>query len=209
MDEFGYLSVLLSIVLGLALQQVLQGYRALLLNRARVRLYAPPLIWSALIVLIVAQNWWASFGLSHYHHWGFAAFGVILLEVVLLYMMAGVVLPDLPAGEPVDLREHYHRERRWFFGLFLATLAASLMRDLVLSGHLPGLGNLSFHLILRSNRGDADRPRALSRMARAHHGAGRAQLRRFIIRTAELTATARTFTRRLGKSPQPVIVASS
>ena len=147
MDEFGYLSVLLSLVLGLALQQVLQGYRALLLNRARVRLYAPPLIWSALIVLIVAQNWWASFGLSNYHHWGFAAFGVILLDVVLLYMMAGVVLPDLPAGEPVDRRDHYHRERRWFFGLFLATLAASLMRDVVLSGHLPGAGNLSFHLI--------------------------------------------------------------
>jgi hypothetical protein len=147
MDEFSYLSVLLSIVLGFALQQVLLGYRSLLLNRTRVRLYAPPLIWSAMIVLIVAQNWWASFGLSHYHHWGFAAFGMILLEVVLLYMMAGVVLPDVRPDEPLDLRDHYYRERRWFFGLFLATLAASLARDLLLNGHLPDAGNLGFHLI--------------------------------------------------------------
>lgn len=147
MDEFSYLSVLLSIVLGFALQQVLLGYRSLLLNRTRVRLYAPPLIWSAIIVLIVAQNWWASFGLSHYHHWGFAAFGMILLEVVLLYMMAGVVLPDVRPDEPLDLRDHYYRERHWFFGLFLATLGASLARDLLLNGHLPNTGNLSFHLI--------------------------------------------------------------
>ena len=33
MDAFSYLSVLLSIILGLAIAQVLQGYRALLLAR--------------------------------------------------------------------------------------------------------------------------------------------------------------------------------
>ena len=35
MDAFSYLSVLLSIILGLAIQQILQGYRALILARAR------------------------------------------------------------------------------------------------------------------------------------------------------------------------------
>jgi hypothetical protein len=34
MDAFGYLSVLLSIILGLAIAQVLQGYRSLLLAGA-------------------------------------------------------------------------------------------------------------------------------------------------------------------------------
>jgi hypothetical protein len=43
-DAFSYLSVLLSIIIGLAITQVLQGYRALLLSRAHVKLYAPPLI---------------------------------------------------------------------------------------------------------------------------------------------------------------------
>lgn len=33
MDAFSYLSVLLSIILGLAIQQILQGYRALILRR--------------------------------------------------------------------------------------------------------------------------------------------------------------------------------
>src|SRR5689334_9251738 len=63
MDAFSYLSVLLSIILGLAITQVLQGYRALLLARGRVRHSATVIIWSLLLLVIFAQAWWASFGL--------------------------------------------------------------------------------------------------------------------------------------------------
>ena len=48
MDAFSYLSVLLSIILGLAITQILQGYRGLLLARGRVTFYVPSLIWTAL-----------------------------------------------------------------------------------------------------------------------------------------------------------------
>ena len=44
MDAFSYLSVLLSIILGLGIQQVLQGYRALMLARGRVRFFWVPLL---------------------------------------------------------------------------------------------------------------------------------------------------------------------
>jgi hypothetical protein len=64
MDAFSYLSVLISIILGLAIAQVLQGYRALLLARGRVRVDPAALIWSGLILLFAAQAWWASFGLT-------------------------------------------------------------------------------------------------------------------------------------------------
>ena len=42
MDAFSYLSVLLSVILGLAIQQVLLGYRGLALLRRRMTWYAPP-----------------------------------------------------------------------------------------------------------------------------------------------------------------------
>lgn len=147
MDAFSYLSVLLSIILGLAITQVLQGYRALMLSRTRVVLYPPPLIWSALMLLFATQSWWASFGLADHAEWDFASFTIILLQMVLLYMMAAIVLPDVPAGAPVDLRAHYYRERRPFFTLCVAMLAASLLKDLMIDGRLPGGENLAFHLI--------------------------------------------------------------
>src|SRR5947207_15965835 len=49
MDEFSYLSVLLSVILGLAVTQILKGFRGLLLSRARIRLYWPVIAWAALL----------------------------------------------------------------------------------------------------------------------------------------------------------------
>jgi len=40
MDEFSYLSVLLSVILGLAVTQILKGFRGLLLSRAHSALLA-------------------------------------------------------------------------------------------------------------------------------------------------------------------------
>jgi|RhiMethySRZTD1v2_1073278.scaffolds.fasta_scaffold399233_2 hypothetical protein len=137
MDAFAYLSVLISIILGLAVQQVLQGYRALILSRHRIRFYAPPLIWSVLILLMVAQNWWGSFGLAGRSEWSFALFATILVQTILLYMLAAIVLPDIPSDQPIDLRDHYYREARAFFGISAVLILWSLVREYMLEGGLP------------------------------------------------------------------------
>ena len=59
MDQFSYLSVLLSIIVGLAITQILKGYRGIMLSRARVQMYWPTLLWSASLLLINVQSWWA------------------------------------------------------------------------------------------------------------------------------------------------------
>ena len=145
MDAFSYLSVLLSIILGLAITQVLQGVRGLLLSRQHVTLYAPTLIWAALILVMATQLWWASFGLAGHQAWTFAAFGIVLVQTTLLYMLAALVLPDFAVGEPRDLRAHYDRERRPFFGVLLAMLAASFGKEVLIEGRPPLGSNLIFH----------------------------------------------------------------
>src|SRR5690348_4542983 len=125
MDAFSYLSVLLSIILGLAIAQVLQGYRALLLARGRVRLSAPVLIWSGLLLLVATQAWWASFGLRQRMNWDFLSFAIILLQMVLLYMLSAVIFPEVEPSGPVDLVDHFDRHRRAFYSFLLAMLVVS------------------------------------------------------------------------------------
>ena len=134
MDAFSYLSVLLSIIIGLAITQVLQGYRAMLLARHRVRPFAPTIIWSLLILVMATQSWWASFGLADRHDWSFGTFGVILLQTILLYMAAGLVLPDAGPDEVIDLRAHYFGHTGIFFGTQIAMLATSLLKNALLDG---------------------------------------------------------------------------
>lgn len=147
MDAFSYLSVLTSIILGLAIQQVLLGYRAILLSRSRVRLYAPPLIWSALMICLVTQHWWSSFTLAEHQNWSFAAFAVVLVQTILIYMMTALVLPDMPAEAELDLRVHYYREARPFYIISVVTVSWSVLREYVLVGRLPLPLNLAFHLL--------------------------------------------------------------
>jgi hypothetical protein len=133
MDAFSYLSVLLSIIIGLAITQVLQGYRAMLLARRRVRTFAPTFVWSLLILVLATQAWWSSFGLTDVRVWTFGVFGLILLQTALLYMLAALVLPDAGEGT-VDLAAHYRDHITAFFAIMLAMLAVSAVKDLSLQG---------------------------------------------------------------------------
>ncbi len=147
MDAFSYLSVLLSIILGLAITQVLQGVRGLLLARTRVRIFLPVLLWAGMIVAMAVQSWWASFGLADHREWTFGAFGIVLVQTILLYMLAALVLPDFPPDAPTDLHAHYYRERMAFFGIVVVMLVVSALKDVVLDRHPPSGANLAFHLV--------------------------------------------------------------
>jgi hypothetical protein len=147
MDEFSYLSVLLSVILGLAVTQILQGFRALLLSRARIRIYWPVLGWAALLLLICFQSWWAMFGMRIRHDWTFQQFAIVLLQTIVTYMWAGLVFPDLSGESVVDLEQSFYAHRGWFFVLGFATLLVSVCKEVVLDRRLPHPANLAFHAI--------------------------------------------------------------
>jgi hypothetical protein len=166
MDAFSYLSVLVSVVLGLAIQQVLQGYRSLALNRRQVEAYWPSIAWSVNILIMVVQNWWSLFGLADHGEWTFAAFAALLIQTAGLYMMAGLVLPETPPGERINLKAHYYRERVTFFGVGLFTIVWSAVRERIIEGQWLSGANLGFHLLFAAMAGLA----ILSRNERVHAG---------------------------------------
>lgn len=148
MEAFSYLSVLISIILGLAIAQVLQGYRQLLLARSRVHADPAALVWSGLVLLFAAQAWWASFTLNVRKEWNFADLAVILIQMGLLYMLSALILPDVPETARIDLTEHFEQHRRPFFIFLVAMLLSSIAKDGVLEHRLPSPLNLGFHLLL-------------------------------------------------------------
>ena len=125
MDEFGYLAVILSIILGLSVTQLLQGLSNVINARDRVRIYWPAIGWALLLLVIDIQAWWSMFGYRGRHTWTFLQFAILLLETILLYLLAALALPNAFSAEIVDLRVNYFRHARWFFGSFLAVLLVS------------------------------------------------------------------------------------
>jgi hypothetical protein len=147
MDEFSYLSVLISIILGLGITRLLQGLGQQIEFRGHIRSYWPALCWAMTLLLIHVQTWWSMFGLRFVTHWTFLGFLVVLLQPIVLYLQAALILPSMIAGETVDLRAHYYAQSRGFFGLMCALLLISLAKSLMLSGALPQAADLGFHLV--------------------------------------------------------------
>src|SRR5438552_1135262 len=112
MDEFSYLSVLLSIIIGLAVTQLLTGMRGQMLARARVRGFWPTQVWAGTLLLVCTQTWWAMFDLRNRREWDFSAFAILLAQTIALYLLTGLVYPDFPADKEIDLRGHYFAQRR-------------------------------------------------------------------------------------------------
>src|SRR6202011_2112640 len=145
MDEFSFLSVLLCVILGLAITQILQGFRGLVLSRTRIQIYWPGIGWAIFVLLVCFQNWWSMFGMRNRHDWTFQQFAMVLLQTILIYMVAGLVFPDFVGEAIVDLKESFYAHCRWFFSLAVAIIVTSVCKHLLLDGKLPNPTNLVFY----------------------------------------------------------------
>jgi hypothetical protein len=133
---FDYLSVLLSIVLGLALTQLLTGVARLIKARDRVRLYSPPIVWMAILFVVIVQSWWAMFSLREHNEWTILGFLVVMVHPVVLFLMVELLMPEVNQQQDVDLANAYERQAPLFFSAILVLMISSLLRPVVLSGKL-------------------------------------------------------------------------
>ena len=132
MNPFEYVAVLISIIIGLALTDLLVSFHRLLRAGRRVRWdWAAPLA-ALLVVFTLIFIWW-----SLYRPTGQAGalsigqFLPSLVALVLLFLLAAAALPDDVPAEGLDLREYYDRNGRYFWGLYTATLGWLLAAEAV------------------------------------------------------------------------------
>jgi hypothetical protein len=114
-DEFGYLSVITSVIIGLSITQLLQGIGQVINARDRVPIYWPTMAWTILLLVVNTQAWWVMFSLRNKQSWTFVQFTIVLLEAIMLYLLAAIVLPNIPDEGQVDLRSNYFPARRLVF----------------------------------------------------------------------------------------------
>ena len=132
MEVFSYLSVLVSIVLGLGIAHLLGSIIRLIVHRTRIVFYWPSVVWVINLLLIMLLVWWTDFSLTNHTNWTFAIFAFTILVPALLYVISGLILP--PGVE--DMERAYEENRRWFFSLLVIGILATFMQSYLLDGHL-------------------------------------------------------------------------
>ena len=136
-ELFSYLSAFVTIVLALALTNIVSSASLLLQARARVRWDGRPLLFAAIVMLAVVSEFFSL--------WGRFAAEQITMERLLwllalptvLALLAYAALPNEVGAEGLDLAAFYHDERRvWavLFALAVVLDTARSMEELVRHG---------------------------------------------------------------------------
>jgi len=144
MNPFDYLTVLVSIVMGLAIANVLAGIATVMHARDRINAYWPPIAWAIWLFVVEVQHWWAEWGVHETQHW---TFGVFLLEILVpvdLFLLSSLVLPPRDEGDRLDLYAWYFRNRGWFFALMFFLPILALAEELARTGRIWSPVNLAF-----------------------------------------------------------------
>ncbi len=131
MSPFEYISVLISIVLGLGITQIVAGIAEVIHHWNRVKLYWPHLLWIVLVFFLHFQEWWWLYELRDHERWRLPVVLFIILYPVDLFILARVLFPfsqQDSSTEPVDMRAFYFRDARKFF-LLIAILALLAILD--------------------------------------------------------------------------------
>jgi hypothetical protein len=145
-DAFSYLSVLISIILGIALTQLLTGAGRLIRVRDRVRFYLPAALWMAVLFIIIVQGWWTMFTLRLYTTWTIDRFIVVLLHPTVLYLLVELNMPEAAGEGAIDMKANYFRQAPAFFIALIGLLVVSMLRPIILDGHFAEPLDIIFHL---------------------------------------------------------------
>jgi hypothetical protein len=128
MSVIEYVSVFVSIVLGLAFADLATSFHRLMRARRRVRWDWMSLALAVLMLLEIVQFWWLS------HDWyaqksqlRIVEFFPELFLVLLIYLMAAAVLPDEIPEQGLDLRQFYLESSSYFWGLVLLMTVAIIV----------------------------------------------------------------------------------
>ncbi len=130
MSAFEYTSVLASIIIGLALVDILVSLNRLIRSGGAVKWHWAAPLAAVFVVLTLIQIWWSLYrpqdtGIT------IGQFLPLFVELVILFLLAAAALPDDVPADGVDLKAYYHRNGPYFWGLFTAALGWLLLVEVI------------------------------------------------------------------------------
>lgn len=149
MSLFEFIVSMISVLIALAIAQLLISTGRLAQSHGRVKLYLPHALWNVAIFLIAFLHWWSLWDFRDLA-WNSAMFFFSLMGPLLLFFAVTLLSPNPRADdEDIDLEAHFQGVRVMFLLVFLAALVF-LALDGPLFGTEPAFNTLRATQLLLS-----------------------------------------------------------
>ena len=126
MNFFEFVTVMVSIVLGVSLAQLLSGIAELIREETRIRTFLPHTLWTLALILIHPLIWWSTWDF-HDVEWNYLSFCTMLSVPLMLFFLSTLIMPKARGESVVSLEEHFYENRVWFLSIWIAFMAVVII----------------------------------------------------------------------------------
>lgn len=134
MTPFEYITVLISIILGMGITQLVTGVADAIHQWGKTKLYWPHLVWVGFVFFLHLQDWWETYALQTYASWRLSTFMFVVLYPINLFILARLLFPLATTGG-VDFKTFYFSNYRKFFLWIIILSMVALINNLVISNY--------------------------------------------------------------------------
>ena len=127
---FEYVTVLISIILGLGITQLLSSVADAFYYSKKVKFYPPHCIWVVIVLFLHIQDWFVLYEMKNYPVWKLPAFLFICLYPITLFSIAKLLFPPIAENERTDFKEFFLEAFPKIFYLFAVCILLSIAHNL-------------------------------------------------------------------------------
>ncbi len=147
-SAFEYVTVLISIILGIGITQILTGIANLYQKIEKVKFYWPHILWISFVLTLHIQEWWVTYELKSYQPWRLPTFLFIMLYPINLFLLAKMLFPTRLKGKQIDLKIFYFKNYRRIFLLFVTSAILSMAYNIFILEYALGTQIIQGLLVL-------------------------------------------------------------
>jgi len=133
MTPFEYVSVLISLILGLGITLILAGVARLIKRWETISPFGPYFIWIALAFVLHIHEWWETYQFISLTSWNLPMFLFVIVYPILLFILANLLFPGR-WPKSLDLKVFYFSIcTKFFLFTILLSLVAILQNIFILN----------------------------------------------------------------------------
>jgi len=125
-DLYLHVRVVISIIVGLCITTLLNGFARFVQHPKRAKVSILHLGWAVSLLLWVIHFWWWEFRLTMVQQWTFAIYFFVIFYAILFYFLCTLLFPS-DLTDYSGYEDYFLSRRRWFFGFLAATFVADIV----------------------------------------------------------------------------------
>ncbi|MBC7935174.1 MAG: hypothetical protein H7Y86_07430 [Rhizobacter sp.] len=131
-SAFEYVSILVSIILGLGITQILSSFSDLLYHYKEIKFYWPHTLWILFILFLNIQDWFITYQLKDKLEWSLPELFFILLYPITLFIAAKMLLPANESDKGTDMKLYYRSHYPVIFFIIAVAVFISILFNVFL-----------------------------------------------------------------------------